>query len=72
MKPIDQKQLLLTVEEVAGALRLSRRTVYQMVRDGELVAVKFGRRTLFRQATIDALIVAHEQPARPGRKRARS
>lgn len=70
MKPSSEKQLL-TVDEVAGALRLSRRTVYQMVRDGELVAVKFGRRTLFRQATIDALIASHEQQAKPARKRAR-
>lgn len=69
MKPSDPK-LLLTVDEVASALRLSRRTVYQMVRDGELVAVKFGRRTLFRQVAVDALIASHEQRAKP-RKRGR-
>lgn len=67
MKASDEK--LLTVNEVAATLRLSRRTVYQMVRDGDLVAVKFGRRTLFRRAMLDALITAHEQRARPRRKR---
>jgi excisionase family DNA binding protein len=34
---------LLTVAEVAGALRVSRMTVYRLVHAGELAAVQVGR-----------------------------
>jgi excisionase family DNA binding protein len=56
---------LLTVEEALQYLRISRSKLHQMVRKGELAAVKFGRRTLFRKAALDALITAHETVAKP-------
>lgn len=56
---------LLTVEEAMAVLRLSRSKLHQMVRKGELAAVKFGRRTLFRRAALDALITSHEVVAQP-------
>lgn len=34
---------LLTVAEVAAALRVSKMTVYRMVRSGELPSTQFGR-----------------------------
>lgn len=58
---------LLTVEEAMTVLRISRSKLHQMVRDGELAAVKFGRRTLFRRAALDALISSHETTAQPAR-----
>ena len=33
----------LTVEEVAGLMRVSKMTVYRLVHAGELPAVRFGR-----------------------------
>lgn len=62
--PVDQ---LLTVEEAMSVLRISRSKLHQMVRGGELAAVKFGRRTLFRRAALDALISSHETVAQPAR-----
>lgn len=56
---------LLTVEEALEYLRISRSKLHQMVRSGELAAIKFGRRTLFRRAALDALISAHETVAAP-------
>ena len=56
---------LLTVDEALKYLRLSRSKLHQMVRRGELAAVKFGRRTLFTKAALDALIAAHTTVAKP-------
>lgn len=63
---------LLTVEEAMAVLRISRSKLHQMVRAGDLAAVKFGRRTLFRRAALDALISSHETVARPATAGVRS
>lgn len=62
---------LMTVAEVMAFLRLSRSTVHQMIRRGDLAAVRFGRRTLFRRAAVDELIAAHEKKATQRKKRGR-
>ena len=59
---------LLTVDEVLEHLRISRTKLHQLVRAGELLAVKFGRRTLFRAAAVQAFIEAAE--TRPEKARA--
>lgn len=56
---------LLTVEEVMDKLRISRSKLHQLVRSGELKAVRFGRRTLFRAAALQAFIEAHEVTVQP-------
>lgn len=56
---------LLTVEETMERLRLSRSKLHQLVRAGELRAVKFGRRTLFRAAALQAFIESHEVTVEP-------
>ncbi len=43
MKDI-KNQSLLTVQEVAEILRLSNSTIYRMIREGNLVAVKLGEK----------------------------
>jgi excisionase family DNA binding protein len=35
--------MLLTVEETASELRIARRRVFEMIRDGRLPSVKIGR-----------------------------
>jgi excisionase family DNA binding protein len=47
---------LLTVAETAAVLRTSRRTVFQLVKDGELDAVHLGRETTVTHVSIDALV----------------
>lgn len=50
--------VLYTMEEAAEILRVSREYLYRMRQRGELVAVKFGRRTLVEAAEIDRVIAA--------------
>lgn len=50
---------LFTMEEAAEILRVSREYLYRMRQRGELVAVKFGRRTLVEAAEIDRVIAAN-------------
>lgn len=38
--------VMLTVDEAAGAMRVSRSMVYGLLRDGKLAGVKVGRRRL--------------------------
>ena len=47
---------LLTTEEVAAALRISRRTAQHLARHGRLPSVKVGGRIRFRQDEIEALL----------------
>ncbi|NOR99660.1 helix-turn-helix domain-containing protein [Mycobacteroides abscessus] len=49
---------LYTVEEAAEILRVSREYLYRMRQRGELIAVKFGRRTLVEASEIDRVIAA--------------
>jgi len=50
--------LLYTMEEAAEILRVSREYLYRMRQRGQLVVVKFGRRTLVEAAEIDRVIAA--------------
>ncbi|SHX68866.1 DNA-binding protein [Mycobacteroides abscessus subsp. abscessus] len=50
--------LLYTMEETAQLLRVSREYLYRMRARGELVVVKFGRRTLVESSEIDRVIAA--------------
>ena len=49
---------LLTLEEVADMLRLSKHTIRSFARKGKLVPVRICRRLLFRPADVEKLIVA--------------
>jgi excisionase family DNA binding protein len=40
---VRQRQVLLTVEEAAKALAVSRTMVFQLIRTGQLVTVRIGR-----------------------------
>lgn len=60
---LNQLEKLLTVKEVLEHLRIGRSTLYELIRDGKLTAVKWNRKTYFRATTIQAFIQAHEQSA---------
>ena len=49
---------VLTVDEAAKELRLSRSTVYKMITEGELVTANNPRRVLIPQSEVDRLNAA--------------
>jgi excisionase family DNA binding protein len=62
---------VLTVEEAAQILRISRQSAYQAARSGELPTIRIGRRMLVPVARLDELLGQHlttsESPAgQPG------
>ena len=44
---------LLTVAEVAGVMRVSRMTVYRLIRKGQLKAIRVGRNYRVREKDLD-------------------
>lgn len=56
---------LMTVAEVTEHLRISRSMLYQLIRDGEVKAVKLGRKTLFRATAVQAFIESRERREEP-------
>jgi excisionase family DNA binding protein len=55
---------LLTVQDLMDTLRISRPTLYRMLKAGQLKPVRIGKRTLFDPADIRGLI----QEAKTGKK----
>lgn len=51
MEPMDA---LMTIEEVASYLRLSKDTVYRMAQAGKIPASKVGQQWRFRREDVDA------------------
>lgn len=46
----------LTTEEVLGYLNTTPRTIYRLIRSGELPAVRIGRQWRFRKSDLDAWV----------------
>lgn len=46
----------LTTEEVLGCLKVNPRTIYRLIKSGDLPAVRIGRQWRFRRADLDAWI----------------
>jgi excisionase family DNA binding protein len=57
---------VITVEEAAKLLRISRGSAYEAVRTGEIPTVRFGRRILVPRARLLQMLGA-ESPAAEGR-----
>jgi excisionase family DNA binding protein len=55
---------MLGVKEVCTLLGISRTTLWSMVRDGEIGAVKCGTRLLFPRAVLDEYVAAQAAQAR--------
>lgn len=49
---------LLTVREVATAMRVSTMTVYRLIRDGQLPAIRVGKHFRIRATDVDAFLAA--------------
>ena len=52
---MDQ-DLILTVEEAAGMLRISRGLAYEMVRTGRLPSIRLGRRLLVPRSALERML----------------
>ena len=46
-------EAFLTTEEVLSYLKITPRTIYRLIRTGELPAVRIGRQWRFRRADLD-------------------
>jgi excisionase family DNA binding protein len=46
----------LTTEEVLGCLKVNPRTIYRLIKTGELPAVRIGRQWRFRRSDLDEWI----------------
>lgn len=53
---LDTDEMILTVPEAAGLLRLSRAFTYQLVAEGELPALRLGRRVLIPRSALERFI----------------
>ena len=49
-------EAFLTTEEVLGYLKVTPRTIYRLIRSGDLPAVRIGRQWRFRRTDLDAWI----------------
>ena len=67
MSQLDQTNYsgarFLTVAEVADLLRVSNMTVYRLIQQGELAAVRVGRSYRLRSEDVDAFLSAQYQSA---------
>jgi excisionase family DNA binding protein len=52
----SEQTLTLSVEEAAGLLGISRGLAYELVRRGELSAIRLGRRILVPRHAIESLV----------------
>ncbi len=62
---------LLTVQDIMALLRISRPTLYRLLKSGRLVPVRIGKRTLFDPEDIRSFVEASKKasPDRPGASR---
>jgi excisionase family DNA binding protein len=59
----DTRRELMTTREVLRYLRVTPRTVYRLIRDGDLPAVRMGGRWRFRRTDLEAWLERQRQEA---------
>ena len=59
---------LMTITEVTAYLKVSRSTVFRLMRDGELPSIKFSAKkfTRIRRSDLEAFIERHSTRKEPG------
>jgi excisionase family DNA binding protein len=55
-QPAPPQRLAYSVDEAAGLLGLSRRSIYELLRDGQLGSVKIGSRRLIRHTDLELFL----------------
>jgi excisionase family DNA binding protein len=53
----------MTTEEVLNCLKVNPRTIYRLIRSGELPAVRIGRQWRFRRSDLDEWIARQQRAA---------
>jgi len=53
----------LTTAEVLGCLKVNPRTIYRLIKTGELPAIRIGRQWRFRRSDLDEWIARHRTAA---------
>ena len=61
----DNRVQLLTVVETAAELRISRNTLYQLIRDRQIVPIKIGSRTFFERAEVERFVASRRELSQP-------
>lgn len=61
--PVTSTERLLTLDEVADLLRISRWSVYQLIWSGQLRTLKIGRRRLVRPSAFAECVNLLDQEA---------
>jgi excisionase family DNA binding protein len=56
--PVDEEHRLLTVREVADAMRVSTMTVYRLIRSGSLGAIRVGKHFRIRTRDLEGYLEA--------------
>ena len=56
--PVDEEHRLLTVREVADAMRVSTMTVYRLIRSGSLSAIRVGKHFRIRTRDLEGYLEA--------------
>ena len=64
MLKVDERYA--TLPEVAERLKVSRRTVYRWIKNGDLKAYQFGREYRITESALKDFLEAHEVRARGG------
>jgi excisionase family DNA binding protein len=65
MLKVDERYL--TLPEVAETLKVSRRTVYRWINNGDLDAYQFGREYRITESALKDFLEAHRARAKGGR-----
>jgi excisionase family DNA binding protein len=67
---IQELESCLTTDEVLAYLKVTPRTIYRLIRSGELPAMRVGRQWRFRRADLDAWLArqAHLGQSRSERR----
>jgi excisionase family DNA binding protein len=69
LEGVAQMDSLMTLEEVAAYLRLSKDTVYRMAKAGAVPACKVGNQWRFRPVEVEAWLEDHRNAPGPARQR---
>ena len=62
----DPEPVLLSVDQAVRACALSRSTLYQLIRSGEIATVKLGGRRLIPYKGLQALVERLTEQQKPG------
>ncbi len=64
---MSQTDAVLTVEEVAAILRISRNLAYEMARAGRIPVIRLGRRILVPRPALERMLgTSRPEPVRDG------